>query len=211
MRGHQHLKVVVQENAQGAKTVQKRILPGYLEERILEPEKYYVKNIYLDALKSIDALRLNRKLDCGSVAVIGKGLGAAAAIFTAAYSSRVSAIVIDSPSFSYLDESQNESRGEIAEEITGYIERNPTKRNVVKRSLSYFDALAFTDRVKCPVMFSIGLKDDIAPPQCSFALFNHLICDKEIQVYPDEGNEAGGEKQFKKALRWIKSQISPTE
>ncbi|HEY1405666.1 MAG TPA: acetylxylan esterase [Spirochaetota bacterium] len=207
LRGHKHIKELLLEQAKGT-TKSKKFVPGYLEEKILEPDRYYVKGVYLDALRAIDFLRLNRKLDCSSIGIIGKGLGAAAAVFATAQSSRVSALVIDSPAFTYLDEWHNESSGAIADEITGFIKHNPGKRNVVKRSLSYFDTLAFSDQISCPVMLSVGLQDKTSPPQCAFALFNHLICDKEAQIYPDEGNESGGEKQFRKALKWLRKNIS---
>jgi cephalosporin-C deacetylase len=203
LRGHQHMKQMLLEQIQTKGKVRPH-LPGYLQEKILEPDKYYVKGVYLDALRAVDLLRLNRKLDCGSIGFIGKGLGAAAALFAATNSTRISALFLDSPAFTYLDEWHNESTGEIAEEITGFIRRNPGKRNVVKRSLSYFDTLAFASQIECPVMMSIGLHDKIAPPQCSFALFNHLLCEKEAQIYPDDGNEAGGEKQFRKVLKWFR-------
>ncbi len=207
LRGHKHIKELIAEQKKGtAKT--KAELPGYLEEKILEPDRYYMKGVYCDALRSIDFLRLNKKLDCSSIGIIGKGLGAAAGVFTAAHSDRVNALIIDSPAFTHLDVWHNESSGLVAEEITGYIRRNSGKRNVVKRSLSYFDTLAFSEEIKCPVMMNIGLQDNIAPPQCSFALFNHLLCDKEAQVYPDDGNEAGGEKQFRKALKWLRKNLS---
>jgi cephalosporin-C deacetylase len=183
-------------------------LPGYLREKILDPENYYVKAVYLDALRSIDLLRLNRKLDCGAIGIIGKGLGAAAGLFAASRSERITAMVIDSPLFTYLDVSQNESDGDIATEINDYIKINLSKRALVKRSLSYFDTLTFADKIKCDVMMSIGLKDPIAPPQCSFALFNHLLCDKLVQVYPDDGNEPGGDVQFKKVLKWLRKRVS---
>lgn len=207
LRGHKHLKEMLAAQAKGSSKVH-RELPGYLEEKILEPDRYYMRGVYLDTLRSIDLLRLNKKIDCSSIGIIGKGLGAAAGVFVASQSKRITALVIDSPAFTHLDVWHNESSGTIAEEITGYIRRNPGKRNVVKRSLSYFDTIAFSEEITCPVMMAVGLQDEIAPPQCSFALFNHLLCDKEAQVYPDDGNEAGGEKQFRKALKWLRKNIS---
>jgi len=216
LRGHQHIKdtpVAETKNPSSPPSKSKsvaddEVLPGYLKEKILDPENYYVKAVYLDALRAIDLLRLNRKLDCGSIGVIGKGLGAAAGLFAASRSDRITALVLDSPSFAWLDVSQNESDGDIAKEINDYIKLNHTKRALVKRSLSYFDTLAFADKITCDVMMSVGLKDSVAPPQCSFALFNHLLCDKLAQVYPDDGNEPGAGAQFKKALKWIRKRMS---
>ncbi len=35
------------------------------------------------------------------------------------------------------------------------------------------------------------MEDRISHPKSIFAFFNHLNCDKRMQVYPTEGNEAG--------------------
>ncbi len=199
LRGHGSLapKVVGEEE----KT------PGYMIENILDKDTYYLKALYLDVLRSIDMLRLISDLDCSRMGIIGRGLGASAALFAAVYSDRVMALAMDSPSFCYLTLSQNISTGAAAEEINDFISRTRGKKNQIKTTLSYFDALNFSDKVKCPVLVSAGFKDTISPPACTFSLFNHLLTEKTIEVYPDAGHEGGGEKQFKKTIRWVTEQL----
>jgi len=184
-------------------TGEERKTPGYMADNILDIENYYVREVYLDAYRSIDMLRLRNFLDCSSIGVIGKGFGAAMAVFAAGYSGRVKALFLDTPSFAYLPMSQNISKNDAAMEINGFIERHRTKNRQVKKNLTYFDALNFADAVTCPSMVTAGFKDPFSPPQCIFALFNHMLCDKTMEVYPDQGNEAGGEKQFRKTLEWM--------
>lgn len=181
--------------------------PGFMVENINDPESYYLKAVYLDVLRVIDLLRLKGDLDCGSMGIIGKGTGAAAAVFAASFSTRVKALVLDTASFCYLPLSQNHSTSDTAREINQYIAAHRTRKNLVKKNLSYFDALNFSDMIGIPVLATVGLKDTLSPPQCVFALFNRLICDKTIEVYPDEGNEAGGAGQFAKNLGWIKRML----
>jgi cephalosporin-C deacetylase-like acetyl esterase len=172
-------------------------------EHILDINTYYVKAAFLDVYRSIDVLRLNKDLDCSIIGLLGKGFGAAAALFTGAFSDRVKALVLETPSFSYLPLGQNISTGDAAEEINEFISSRKGKKKVVKDNLTYFDAINFSDRISQPVLATVGLKDTISPPQCVFALFNHLECEKTIEVYPEEGNEAGGTEQFKKSLQWL--------
>jgi len=195
MKGHEHLKY--------DETGEERTTPGYMVDNILEIENYYVREIYLDAYRTIDMLRLRSFLDCSSVGIIGKGLGAAMAIFASCYSGRVKALFLDTPSFAHLPESQNVSKSDAAGEINAYIEKHRAKGKQVKKNLTYFDAMNFSDRVTCPAMVTVGFRDPLAPPECVFALFNHMLCDKTLEVYPDQGNEAGGEKQFQKTLKWM--------
>ncbi len=178
--------------------------PGYIIENILEKDNYYIKEVYLDAYRTIDALRLNNNLDCSEIGIIGKGLGAALALFTAAFSERIKALVLDTPSFSYLPLYQNISTSDATNEINEFIANHKAKKNQVKKNLTYYDAINFADMIRCPVLAIVGFKDTISPPECVFALFNHLLTDKTIEVYPDEGNSAGGDEQFIKSLQWLR-------
>ncbi|MDY6968623.1 MAG: acetylxylan esterase [Spirochaetota bacterium] len=181
----------------------KEEMPGYITENILSKDNYYVKNIYLDACRSIDALRLNRKLDCSSIGIIGKGLGAAASLFMAAFSKKVAAVVLDTPAFCHLQLNQNISKSDATKEINDYLSNNKSKKNQIKINLSYFDSINLAENVRCPVLTTVGFKDTLSPPECIFALFNHLLCEKTMEIYPDQGNEAGGEDQFIKSINWL--------
>jgi cephalosporin-C deacetylase len=200
MRGHV-LKVKSDEIGEKPES------PGYLIENILDRETYYIRAIYLDALRSIDMLRLMADLDCSKIGIMGKGLGAAAAIFASIYSERTAALVLDSPSFCNLTLSQNISTGEAAGEINGFISGDKSLKKKVKQNLSYFDALNFSDMITCPVMTVTGLRDTEAPAECVFGLFNHLLCDKTVEVYPEDDNSAGGDAQFRKSVSWIAGKI----
>nr|HPG52675.1 acetylxylan esterase [Spirochaetota bacterium] len=76
-------------------TEEERTTPGYMIENILDRDTYYVKAVYLDVLRSIDMLRLVPEINCSAIGMYGKGLGAAAAAFCAAFSDRVTAMVMD--------------------------------------------------------------------------------------------------------------------
>ncbi len=198
LRGHDVIKTEPGEQPRS---------PGYMIDNIAEIESYYLRGIYLDAYRAIDTLRLNNNLDLSVVGLMGKGLGAAAAIFAASFSNRVAAIVLDTPSFCYLSRSQNVSTGDASAEINEFLEQHRNKKKIVKKNLSYFDALNFSDRLEVPALVTVGFKDTISPPECVFALFNHLLCDKTIEVYPDSGNDAGDENQFKKSIKWLRERV----
>ncbi len=199
LRGHDNLP----EQVEG----EKKKTPGYMIENILDRETYYVKAVYLDAYRAVDLLRLLSQLDCSRMGVMGKGFGAAVAVFVTANCPRVQAMVLETPSFCHLAENQNLSTSDQATEINDFITERKNRKKQVKENLSYFDALNFSDSITCPVLVTMGLKDTIAPPLCSFGLFHHLLCDKTAEIYPDDGNEAGGDVQFRKSLAWIAEKI----
>lgn len=183
---------------------EERKSPGFMIENIIEKNDYYVKSIYLDVFRSVDFLRLNDKLECGSIGLIGKGLGGAAAVFTAAYSNRIKSLVLNSPSFCYLELNQNISKSDATNEINSFLLNNKSKRKIIKKNLSYFDAINHSDKINIPVLVTVGLRDTFSPPECTFALFNHFICEKTVEVYPEDDHIAGGEDQLKKSMIWSK-------
>ncbi len=201
MRGHSMLDIIREE---GEPT------PGFLVENILDIEQYYVTAVYLDTLRAIDALRLNNHLNCSRIAMMGKGLGAAISVFSAAFSDRVKALVLETPSLTYLELSQNISDSDAANEINNYIAMHKNKKKILKKNLSYVDAINFSDRIECPVLSTVGFKDTISPPESVFALFNHFQGEKTMEVYPDEGHSAGGKSQFIKSIEWLK-EVFPAE
>jgi cephalosporin-C deacetylase len=200
LRGHH-------EFISAPETTEEHKSPGYMIENILDRDTYYIKAVFLDVYRCVDMLRLVSDVNCSDIGLIGKGLGAAAAIFTAAHSERVSAMVLDTPSFCYLSLGQNISTSDAANEINEFMTLVKNKKKQIKENLSYFDALNFSDMVHCPVLATVGLKDTISPPECIFGLFNHLLCEKFIEVYPDEGNSAGGVAQLEKSIRWLLEHI----
>ncbi len=196
LRGHQNI-VAFTERPEDYKS------PGYMIENILDKDTYYVKAIFLDVYRSVDMLRLIPELDCSAIGVIGKGLGAAAAIFAAANSDRIAALVLDTPSFCNLPLSQNISSSDATHEINEFAVTIKNRKKQIKDTLTYFDSINLADKVGCPVLATVGFRDAISPPECVFSLFNHLQCEKTIEVYPEEGNSAGGEAQCKKSMAWM--------
>ncbi len=177
--------------------------PGLMIDNIMDKDTYYGKAIYLDTFRSIDMLRLIPDINCSSIGVMGKGLGAAVAVFLASFSDRVKALLLETPSFCHLPLGQNKSLSDAAIEINDFLKEKKIKRKDIKINLTYFDALNFIDKVTCPTRTLIGFKDQIAPPECSFGLFNRMTTEKIMEIYPDEGNEVGGKKQFQKSLTWL--------
>lgn len=55
-------------------------------------------------------------------------------------------------------------------ERTAYSETEKAAMN----TLAYFDIMNLADRVKVPVLMSIGLIDRVTPPSTVFAVYNHL-------------------------------------
>ena len=99
------------------------------------------------------------------------------------------------------------SQSDAAREINDIINIQKGKKQQIKKNLSYFDLINFSDSLTCPAMFVTGLNDTIAPPECVLGLFNRIKTEKVIEVYPDDVNEAGGDRQKIKAMDWLVKHI----
>ena len=182
--------------------------PGYFTENLMDREQFYPRAVYLDVIRAMDMVRLMVDMDSSSIGLYGKGFGAAAALFAASFSDRVSALVLDTPSFCQFDVSQNVSTSDSAREINEFLEQKKGKRKTVKENLSYFDAINVAGNITCPVMVSMGFRDTIAPVECVMGLFNHLRGEKTIEVFPEEGHDAGGDAQRLKSFRWLSDTLN---
>ena len=56
-------------------------------------------------------------------------------------------------------------------------------------TLSYCDALNLAPWIKCRTVISNCLWDDICPPSTIFGVYNHLTCEKQIEIYPFHKHE----------------------
>ena len=58
--------------------------------------------------------------------------------------------------------------------------------------LDYYDIHDFVDRVECPIIVNIGLKDDVCPPETGYAVFDAIrSSEKRLYPYEDCGHDGG--------------------
>lgn len=66
------------------------------------------------------------------------------------------------------------------------------RKEEIFTKLGYIDVHHFAHRIKVPVLFGIGLMDNICPPSTQFAIFNQLNTDKKHVIFPDYTHEEIG-------------------
>jgi cephalosporin-C deacetylase len=59
-------------------------------------------------------------------------------------------------------------------------------------TLSYFDTMNLADRIRCPVLVSMGLKDPVVPPETVYAMYNRIRSEKRMEAYPFGEHDGGG-------------------
>lgn len=173
--------------------------PGFFSENMLEKGAYYMLALYLDAFRTLEMIRLQSKIDTSKIAIWGRGIGAAMALFAEYSMKRASALALDDPSFVNLKQTQNLSKADYAEEINAYLKKNRSHHQDVKKNLQYFDSIYLTDSIKKPIIMSINLAEKNNIPHGGFSLFHLLSAEKSMFLFPEQSTDDKAIQQKKKA------------
>ena len=77
------------------------------------------------------------------------------------------------------------------QEIDDYLRLHPERRQVVEETLAYFDGINFADKIRCPIIVSIGLQDNVCPPETGYTVFNAVgSSSKKLYPYDGHGHDA---------------------
>jgi len=194
---------------QGGETPDSRIYPsgaagGWMTLGLETLHTYYYHQVYLDAVRMVEALAKQPEVDPKRLGCIGKSQGGGLAIVAAGLNNhfgreldlkgRVTAITAAMPFLADFRRAYEFQSGGPLEELIGYFQlKDPQHKREEKifASLDYFDAVNFApwlgNETSCLV--AMGLKDTVCPPPSVYALYQALGRKKELLVYPESGHE----------------------
>ncbi|MEC0586633.1 cephalosporin C deacetylase [Bacillus spizizenii] len=164
---------------------------GWMTKGILDKDTYYYRGVYLDAVRALEVISSFDEVDETRIGVTGGSQGGGLTIAAAALSDIPKAAVADYPYLSNFERAIDVALEQPYLEINSFFRRNgsPETEEKAMKTLSYFDIMNLADRVKVPVLMSIGLIDKVTPPSTVFAAYNHLETEKELKVYRYFGHE----------------------
>lgn len=170
---------------------------------ILDKNHYYFRAVYMDCCRAIDFACSRPEIDQSKIVVAGGSQGGALTMAVASLDQRVALAMADVPSNSNIEARIEGKHGSFAC-LAEYLCRYPERIDQVYETVSYFDTMNLADRITCPVLASVCLKDDICPAKYYFATFNRITSEKEIQVYPFNGHDGGGIAHGKRKLEFLR-------
>lgn len=183
--------------------------PGLLAHGILDPETYYYRRLYTDAVLAVDAVRQLNGVAAGSVAVTGTSQGGGVTLAVAGLVPGISAVMPDTPFFCDVPRALALSdRGPYLELVRHLATHRQHEKRVLE-VLAYFDATLLARTADAPALFSVALMDHWCPPSTGYAAFNAYGGPKEIRAYPYNDHEGGQFHQEAEQLRWLPT-VMPT-
>jgi cephalosporin-C deacetylase len=181
--------------------------PGFVTRGILDPQTYYYRRVFTDAVRAVEAVRMHPAVDPSRVALTGGSQGGGISIAVAALVPDVAAAMPDVPFLSDFPRAITFSDSDPYGEIVRYLKAHRDHIDSALATLSYFDVAVLGRQASAPALFSVGLMDLICPPSTVFAAFNAYGGPAEIREYPFNDHEGGQGFHDVAKLRWLRAHV----
>lgn len=178
--------------------------PGSMTNGILDPQHYYYRRVFSDAVRSIEAARSHPAVDPARMAVTGGSQGGGISIAVAGLVPDLAVAMPDVPFLCHYRRATELVNTYPYKEIVDYCHAHRNKVDAVFHTLSYFDGLNFSARASAKALFSVALMDEICPPSTVFAAYNNWKAEKEVRIYSYNGHEGGGSYQGIEQIEFLK-------
>lgn len=149
-----------------------------------DKEKYYYRDAYMDCVRGLDFLCSRPEVGPARLGMWSRSQGGGLTLATAALDSRLQVAVAEEPFLCNFPVAIHVASRPYVE-LCEYAAANPERRPAILETLSYFDPLSLVDRITCPTLVDIGMKDETCPYRTVMPVFERLPGPKAIHIYPD--------------------------
>lgn len=182
--------------------------PGFMTRGIEDPESYYYRRVFTDAVRAVEAARSHPLADAARTAAIGESQGGGITLAVGGLIPDLVAIAPDVPFLCDFPRALTVTDRTPYREVGNYLKTHRGRAWRARATLSYFDGVHFAARGRAPALFSTALEDMTCPPSTVFAAFNaYAHQDKTIEVYDFNDHEGGGPFQQAVQLGWLPGRL----
>jgi cephalosporin-C deacetylase len=186
--------------------------PGFLTKGLENPEAYYYRRVYVDAVRALQVLREHVAVDGSRVGVVGASQGGGIALAVAGLvPDGVAALHAQSPFLCDIRRATRITDAAPYSEIATFLAAHRTSAREVFETLGYFDGLGFAARATAPAWFSAGLMDGVCPPSTAFGAYHAYAGPKSINLWEYNGHDAGGPEDLAAVLSAFRSLLQEEE
>lgn len=183
-------------------------IPGFMTRGIEDPDAYYYRRVYTDAVLAIDAIRSLDRIDSARVTVCGTSQGGGITIAAAALSNGLIAAMPDVPFLCHFERAVGLTDRDPYREIVRYLAVHRESAPRAFETLSYFDGVNLARRATAPALFSVALMDQTCPPSTVFAARNHWGGTADIVEYAFNEHEGGLGVQWEKQAAFLAERLA---
>jgi cephalosporin-C deacetylase len=178
--------------------------PGFMTRGVLNPETYYYRRVFTDAVRAVETARSHPDVDPGRIVLTGGSQGGGITLAVAGLIPDLAAVMPDVPFLCHYRRATEIVDSFPYNEISQYCRRHRDKIDTVFETLSYFDGVNFAVRANAPALFSVALMDETCPPSTVFAAYNHYNAPKDIHVWSYNDHEGGETFQTVEKLKFLR-------
>jgi cephalosporin-C deacetylase len=181
--------------------------PGFMTRGIEDPESYYYRRVFTDAVRAVQAVRTIPGVDPAKVSVAGISQGGGISLAVAGLVDDLSAVLPDVPFLCHFERAVDICEGDPYAEISRYLSVHRGLVESAFHTLSYFDGVNFAKRAKAPAVFSVALMDQTCPPSTIYAAYNSYGGQNEMVVYSYNDHEGGLSHQRLAQITWLNARL----
>lgn len=156
-------------------------------------ESLFYRSVFLDIYQLTRIMLAIPEVDEGKLYTYGASQGGALALLCAAVAPEIKAAFVCYPFLSDYREAYRLNVENSAYEELAYWFRfkDPLHQQEEHffNTLDYIDLQYFAPKVEAKVYWAVGLTDTVCPVKTQFAVYNNLIAEKEMLLYPEYGHE----------------------
>lgn len=182
--------------------------PGFMTRGIDDPEQYYYRRVFTDAVLLLDAVRALPEVDADRIAVTGGSQGGGIAIAVAGLSDGLVGVMPDVPFLCHFERAVGLTDSDPYQEIVRYLSVHRDAVAQTFETLSYFDGVNFAARAEAPALYSVALMDPVCPPSTVYAAANRHRGGAEVVEYPFNQHEGGLGVQWQRQASWLAERLS---
>jgi len=144
-----------------------------------------LRGAYADALRGLDFLESRDQVDARRLVVAGTSGGGGLTLACCSIDDRPLAAAANVPFLCRLVWAAENVPTHPFREAGEYLRQHPESRDVILANYRYFDPLELAERLTCPTIVSVGMKDETCPASTILPTFERIAGVKALAVYPD--------------------------
>lgn len=150
---------------------------------VLYKESFYMRNIYLDAIRTVDVAASLAEVDENKIVTYGASQGGALSLVASIFSGKAQKSYSAVPSYACLKQRVELGSG-IFGPLNQFLTKYPQHTDTVFDTLAYFDINNLATLCKTPASFMVGLSDPICIPKFVYSIYSNTASQKEVMLVP---------------------------